>query len=239
MDIEKKKAIYQLNTNVSFIKFMEIFILFAATACICIYIPVLYKLTGDNISDVPTLIMGFYLIPMAMNGMGFLVYWHKKQNSNIYNYYDVYTILPVKREYIIQQEFRFWKYIPIFSGVLLSITNILYFLNPVLKSISGYFVFITISTITMVVSDFFARFHRKKSGGIIKTIWMVICCLYVCLNSISVVNSAFVKFIEMDVFQYFAGVPMLILSLILIPCLFIIHYKYPYSTNRKSAAWYC
>ena len=236
MDIEKKKVIYQLNTNVSLMKFMLIFMLCASTICVGLYIPGLYTLRTENLTGVPTLVMGFYLIPLALNGVGFLKTWEKKQNN--YNFYDIYTVVPVKREYIIQQEFKFWKYIPIFSGVLLLVTNILYFLNPALKEISGYFVFITVTNIILVVSDFFARFHRKKAAGLIKIIWVLMCSLCICFNVIESVNNAFIEFMRLDVFKHMAGIPMVVLSLLIVPFMFTLHYKYPYGKNRKSAAWY-
>lgn len=232
---EKREALYNFKANMISMKSMMIIALSASALMIGSYFYVLYNLKTDNFGEIISTFSGFYIVVMSMNGMGFLRTWEKKRQNC---FYEIYAIVPIKREYIIEEEFKYWKYIPIFTGVFSSIINILYFLNPVIKGISGYFVILTISNIIGIVTDYFSRFYRNKFLGIMKIVWIITICLIITLNLSEVINNYFMNFLRLDLFEHMAGIPMLVLSIIIVPVIFIFHYKYTSKNSKKISAWY-
>ena len=235
MDKEKKDVLYNLKANMTSMKSVMVISLSAAAIMICLYFYMLFNLKTDDFEGIFSTFCGFYIIIVSMNGMGFLRGWEKKRENC---FYDIYAIVPVKRESIIEEEFKYWKYIPICSSVCLCIINMLYFLNPVTKGISGYFVILTVSNIIGLFADYFSRFHRNKIGGIIKIAWIIIYCLIITLNLSEYLNNIFMDFLRLDIFEFMAGIPMVVLSLLVVPVTFIFHYKYSCENSKKIAAWY-
>lgn len=235
MDIEKKNVIYKLNNNVGMMKFMLIFMACTSLICsICCSLS-LSVLKEDNFSEIFTMFMGTYFILIGLNGSGFLESLNNRGNSC---FYETYAIVPVKREYIISQEFRFWKYVPIVSSIILTMINLTYFINPVTREISGYFVLITVSNIILLFFDYFGRFHKNKFAFMMKTIGFFICALGVFISLRNVFVRECIKFLKLEIFKGIAGIPMIVISLMIVPIFFVLHYKYTLRNSRKISAWY-
>lgn len=237
MNEEKKKAIYRLNSNLSIMKFTEIFVLMSAIFCCIIYIVCFYISDNEKtINSAACQVIGFIMIPMATNAVGFLVNSKAKARVNVV--YDMYAILPINRAYLIEQDFRYWKFMPVCLAVVLTALNTVYLVRDNLERISGYFVLITVIGIIMVIGDYYARFRRVNGGAIIKTILVILCACIPCIILTNSGEKLYIKFIELDFFKNIAGIPMFILSLALVPYVFLMHNKYAYKEDRKSAAWY-
>lgn len=221
-----------------------------ALSNICMSYSTLYNLNPDKPNHLlePPFFTGYYLLLLAYNGIGFIreparpFLKNSKKNTNEPSFYHIYPILPVKRQDLLKEDFRYWKYNVILADITLTITNMIYFMNPFLKKLSGYFVFITLAITLGFIFDFASRFHRKRWACIGKVIVMLIYVVTIGIlyfNALSnySINMFIFNFLNWDLFTYFAGIPMLIVSIALAPIIFFIYDRYT-GKGRKSAAWY-
>lgn len=230
--------------------------LFLAIYCLAIMINIIfnwasmYNVKPDKLDELITVcsFVGFHLFIFAYTEDGFIReparFFRKTASNNDTNmmFYNLYPVVPVKREYLLKEDFRYWKYTVILADATLTITNIIYFTNPALKNLPGYFVFVTLATSLGIIFDFAGRFYKKRWMGIGKltiTITYAVAILLQCFSLWSSHSNYTIlyKFFECSIFRHFAGIPMLIVSIALAPVIFFIYNRYT-SDGRKAAAWY-
>lgn len=244
MTKEREKAVYDFNPNMRYIK-MTMIIMF-----ICVVIIVtnsclsIYNLKPDGFDNLLLPLSGYFIL-FAFSGANFLsdrnVRESFSKNNGNTSFLDIYPVIPVTRKYLMQQEFKYWKYTAIFTSIALIATNIVYFSNPVLKTIPGYCVFITLTTSLAKLFQFAAKFHRKKWGEIGLMAFAIAYIVIIILSTVTLfkdlTNIFLIKLLKCRILEPLAGIPMLIVSFSLVPIIFFIYYRFTIKA-KKADAWY-
>lgn len=244
MTKEIEKAVYEFNPNMRHIKLTMIITFICAAIIVSNCCFFMYNLKSNDFANLLSPISGYFLI-FVFNSPDFLsdrnVKNHFLKNSGNTSFYDVYPVIPVTRKYLMQQEFKYWKYTAIFTSIALIATNIVYFSNPVLKTIPGYFIFITLTTSLAKLFQFAAKFHRKKWGEIGLMAFAITYILIIIISTFSLfndlVNTFFITFVQYKILKPLAGIPMLMISFALVPVIFFIYYKFTIK-GKRADAWY-
>lgn len=245
MTKERENAVYEFNPDMRYIKLAMIITFISAAIIVSNCCFFMYNLkSGESDNLLPSL-SGYFFVVTIFISPDFLSDRNAKnsfpKNNGNTSFYDIYPVLPVTRKYLMQQEFKYWKYTAIFTGIALIATNIVYFSNPVLKTIPGYFIFITLTTFLAKLFQFAAKFHRKRWGEIGLTVFAITYILLIIISNVTLfkdfTNTIFIKFFQCRILEPLAGIPMLIVSFSLVPVIFFIYYRFTIKA-KKADAWY-
>lgn len=240
-------AIFKLNPNITTSKIFLIALFVIGIFNISIYCIIFYQMKKVDINGILNSVVGYELLSACCTGLGFYVnssdaekLRHTKRGNS--NFFDVYPILPIQKTTIYQLEFKYWKYSLFSVSLALIATNVIFLMNETLKSIAGYFVIITLITILTVSFYFAERFFLKRWAKIGKFVCTILYLLLIFANLIDLVTTKHIsKYMlacfKLKIFQPLSGIPMILLSIAVVPVILFLYKKYV-GKSRKLSAWY-
>lgn len=245
VNLQKRDSIYQLSTNynhfIGIYYFTNIVIVF--TVILNLYIMYSLKHITED-SSILTSTLPYYLIWFSAYS-GVIIPPHAdlpgiKYKTTIPKMYDLYSLLPLTKENILNEETKFLTTSVILSAIYIIGLNCVYLINPVLKDVAGLFVITTLLMVIFMSITYLSKYYTFKHSGALIISGVVIYMIIVVINSILLMIDKtiyVIHFLGLDFFKTFAGIPMLVISVLYVPILYCIHMKLPVN-KRKLAAWY-
>ena len=152
--------------------------------------------------------------------------------------YEMISILPVKKYELISMDIKISGGTILFLAFALIGSNVIYAINPYLEKSAGYFVIITLNSLIIVVSDFFAKYYYKHIAYIMELCGIVAYCILILVNIIMQFNSKIKHivniFLDFNVFKILAGIPMIVLCLLTVMTLCMAYKKTDFERGEMS-----